>query len=99
MENSSMFQGNSINNVESVIITNNTPTNETQECFNTPPQILGINPILNTNAKPICTPEESPLAQPLCLSGFWPLSTAKYKSLRSRKDSGGDVSNFSIVNL
>lgn len=106
MENISMCQGNSINNVENVIITNNAPNMDPPDLFlTTPPQILGSFNTLNVNKafnKPLFTPEDSPLAQPLCLSGFWPLSTAKYKSLKSRWESNSAVSlskEFLIINL
>lgn len=92
MENM-MCHGNSINNVENIIITNNTPNNDSSETFlTTPPQILGSFNTSNLFNKPLFTPEESPLAQPLCLSGFWPLSTAKYKSLKPRRESNFAVS-------
>ncbi|KAG5897142.1 hypothetical protein JTB14_020871 [Gonioctena quinquepunctata] len=97
MENISMCQGNSISNIESVIITNNTPNPDNQETciYNTPSPLFSnfdpnCNVNLNPNAKQLCTPEESPLAQPLSMSGFWPLSsvsTTRCKPLRSRMDS------------
>lgn len=87
IENILMCQGSSINNVENVIITNNTPNIEAPDPFlTTPPQILGSFNTVNVHSKLLFTPEESPLAQPLCLSGFRPLSTAKFKSLKARRD-------------
>lgn len=72
-----MSQGNSISNVENVIIANNTPNIETPDTYlTTPPQILGSFNTVNVN-KPLFTPEESPLAQPLCLSGIRPLKYRK----------------------
>lgn len=79
VENMSMCHGNSIINIESVIITNNTPSQDNQEAFiSTPQQVFNCKANLNTNIK-TCTPEESPLANPLSLSGLMPLSTARFK--------------------
>lgn len=101
VENMSMCHGNSINNIDSVLITsNNSSLNmDTQDNFlhNTPQQILSaLNSSKSLNSsdiKQLCSPDESPLAQPLSLSGFLPLSHAKHKPLRSRLDSASSVSN------
>lgn len=92
IENILMCQGNSINNVENVIITNNTSTIEVPDPFLTPPHILGSFNTVNINNKLLFTPEESPLAQPLCLSGLKPLSVAKCKLLKTRRDILNEVS-------
>ncbi|CAH0548030.1 unnamed protein product [Brassicogethes aeneus] len=86
LENMSMCHGSSINNIESLII-NTTPNQEVSEAyFTTPQQILNkFNPNLNkntTNSK-LCTPDESPLANPLTLSGIMPTAP---KTLRIRKE-------------
>ncbi|KAJ8957561.1 hypothetical protein NQ318_020601 [Aromia moschata] len=62
LENLSMCHGSRINNIESVIITNKTPNQDSQEVYiATPQQILtNCNPNLNVNTKQACTPEESP---------------------------------------
>ncbi|CAH1156183.1 unnamed protein product [Phaedon cochleariae] len=92
LENISMCQGSNINNIESVIITNNPSSTDTQEAFVTTPLPMftnlnsSVNLNLNTNSK-LCTPEESPLARPLSMSGFCPLSSvpaSRFKSARSR---------------
>lgn len=79
-----MCQGSNINNVESVIITNNTPNQDNQETFATTPQQILINfsPNLTSNSK-LCTPEENPLgtAQNVWLSGFAPF-TSRVKPMR-----------------
>lgn len=92
VENILMCQGNSINNVENVIITHNTPNIDAPDPFSTPPQILGSFNTVNINNKLLFTPEESPLAQPLCLSGLRPFSMVKSKSFKSRRDFHTDVS-------
>lgn len=92
LDNILMSQGNSISNVENVIITNSTPSIEAPDQYlTTPPQILGSFNTVNIN-KSLFTPEESPLAPPLCLSGFRTLSTAKYKPMKSRRDLHSAVS-------
>ncbi|KAJ8978226.1 hypothetical protein NQ317_016377 [Molorchus minor] len=83
-----MCHGNSINNIESVIIT---PSQDNQETYIATQQILSnFNPNLNINAKQ-CTPEDSPLAFPLCMSGIRPIQATKCKVMRVRMDSGTSV--------
>ncbi|KAJ8925028.1 hypothetical protein NQ315_001199 [Exocentrus adspersus] len=91
MENLSMCHGNSINNIESVVITTNAISQDNQETFNTPPpsqQILtNFNP--NMNAKQLCTPEDSPLAAPLCMSGIRPIQGTR-KVMRVKPETGSN---------
>ncbi|KAB0795775.1 hypothetical protein PPYR_09836 [Photinus pyralis] len=71
----------SMNNVENM----STPNMDTQS-FITPQQL----PILNQtrlNSK-VCSPDESPLANPLCLSGLGLLPPSRIKPLRNRLASG-----------
>ncbi|KAJ3662185.1 hypothetical protein Zmor_006541 [Zophobas morio] len=85
IENLPMCQGNNINNIDSVIITNSTPNQDNQEAYGTPPQqiIVNFNPTLNSSTK-ICTPDENPLCtQPVWLSGCVPLGP-RVKSMRPR---------------
>lgn len=91
-----MILGNSISNIDSVIITNNLATANTEESFLTPEQLINSNPILicNSNAKLFNTPaEESPLAHPIPLSGVHPMATSMQK-FRNRFSDVGGVSKF-----
>lgn len=97
LENFSMCEGGTVN-VQNVII-NNTPNMEVPDAFlTTPPQILGSFNTINTKYKPLFTPEDSPLAQPLCLSGLWPLSTVKYKPLKVKQEADITVSFYIFFN-
>ncbi|XP_072378224.1 cell division cycle protein 27 homolog [Diabrotica undecimpunctata] len=87
IENLSMCQGNSISNLDSVIITNSMSTIENDESFiNTPEQVFSFNPIHmnHANVKLFSTPDESPSVHPLALSGIRPLAPSLQKSLRPR---------------
>lgn len=76
VDNILMSQGHNISNVENIILSNNTPNIETPDTYlTTPPQILGS---FNTaNNKALFTPDETPLAQSLCLSGIRPIRFKK----------------------
>lgn len=98
MENLSMCHGSSINNIESVIITNNTPNQDNQEAYITTPQqiLTNFNPNMNANTKQMCTPEESPLAFPLCMSGIRPIPASRCKVMRVRLESCSSVSFYTF---
>ncbi|XP_057652608.1 cell division cycle protein 27 homolog [Diorhabda carinulata] len=83
----SMCQGNSISNLDSVIITSNIPPVENEESFiTTPEQVFTNSPVFmcNQNFKQFTSPDDSPLAHPLALSGLRPLAPTMQKNLRSR---------------
>lgn len=89
MENLSTCHGNTTGtpSVESISIipTTNVTSQDnliTPHTFNTPPPAAVLQSSVN-NAK-ICTPEESPLANPLMLSGFGSLPTTNLKPIRHR---------------
>ncbi|XP_060535418.1 cell division cycle protein 27 homolog [Cylas formicarius] len=91
VENLSACHGHSISNVESVIITTAATPNDAvknkHDLFITPQQILSdFNPNLNKNQRSAATPEESPLANPLCMSGLLPLPPTRHKNLRLHRD-------------
>ncbi|CAG9770507.1 unnamed protein product [Ceutorhynchus assimilis] len=85
--NTSLGQGQLINNIESLVITNLSPVpintqymTKSELIAETPPQniISKFNPGFKSKlARDSFTPDESPLANPLCLSGFAPLSRHK----------------------
>lgn len=83
LENLLMCHGTNLNNVESVIFQNTNSNRDAQMYVTTPQQIVNSN-IETTNNSGVCTPEESPLAQPLCLSGFGLLTTTRVKPFKFR---------------
>lgn len=87
LENMSYCHGSSFNNVESVIISNNTPCQDGQ-LYITPQQIAanGNTPVYNSgiNSK-LCTPDDSPALKPM--SGMELLSGIKMIPVRFRFDS------------
>lgn len=85
IENFSTCHGNSISNTDSVIITNSTPIQDNPESFATPTQVFNCKANVNANTK-ACTPEESPLANPLAMSGFKPLPSSRFKMSWKRLD-------------
>lgn len=100
LENMSHCHGSTLNNIESVYLSNSTPCMDGQ-VFITPQQIInsannspGYTP--NVTSK-MCTPDDVLSTNNLCLSGLGLLPKTKMKSLRFRNDSLGGVSdsNFS----
>lgn len=89
LENLVMCHGTNLNNVESVIFQN---TNNNRDA-STPQQIVSSSLEQITNNSTVCTPDESPLAQPLCMSGFGLLPATRIKPLKFRlMDSSNTVS-------
>ncbi|XP_044263050.1 cell division cycle protein 27 homolog [Tribolium madens] len=89
VENLSMCQGSNINNIESVVITNNNSNQDNQETYATTPQQILVNfsPNVVTSNSKLCTPDENPtVVQNVWLSGFAPF-TSRTKALRFRMDS------------
>lgn len=84
LENLVMCHGIHLNNVESVIFQNSNNSRDGQVFVTTPQQVLNNNLEQITNSSGVCTPEESPLAQPLCLSGFGLLATSRVKPFKFR---------------
>lgn len=87
LENLSKCHGNNINNIGSILVTNNvTPQDNNPQYITTPQQILTKSSSNDINNRIIVTPEESPLANTnsLCMSGFGLLTTSKAKPLRCR---------------
>lgn len=78
VENFSTCHGTNINNIESVIIPNNTPNQDnSQEAYITTPQsfLCNFNSNLNANSPKMFTPEDRSLGmQAFLLSGCAPLS-------------------------
>lgn len=95
LENFSMCHGSNISNIESVILTNTTSNQDGQVYLTTPQQI--INDQVTSNNSSICTPDESPLAHPLCMSGFGMLPSTKFKSIKFRLADCGNVVSFLFV--
>lgn len=99
LENLSMCHGNGFNNIESAIISNvvqNDNQESLKECigfiFKTPQQMLtnfNSTNIQYSNAKYMnsCTPEESPLANNLNLSGIAPINSSVPKLFRLKLES------------
>lgn len=81
MENLSQCQGSNQCNIENLVIANNLPNGDSAY-ITTPQQILNIT-AGNLNAK-VGTPEDSPLANPLCMSGVSLLPPTRKKTLRLR---------------
>ncbi|XP_017772381.1 PREDICTED: cell division cycle protein 27 homolog [Nicrophorus vespilloides] len=84
LENLNQCHGKNLSNIESVVLTcnqTNTPIQENQAYITTPQQIFSNTyaPVNNINPTKICTPEDSPLANPLCLSGFSMLPSSRIK--------------------
>lgn len=100
LDSFSMCHGSNISNIESVILTNTTANQDGQMYVTTPQQIISDQ--VTSNNSSICTPDESPLAHPLCMSGFGLLPSTKFKSIKFRlADCGNTVSifNFYLVLL
>ncbi|KAF2892768.1 hypothetical protein ILUMI_13403 [Ignelater luminosus] len=84
-ENWSMCHGLVLNNIENIVVSQTTPNQENPPFITITPQQFTQPKINSINSK-ICTPDESPLANPLCMSGVGPLPISRVKplSLRSR---------------
>lgn len=78
--------GNSINNIESVVITNSTPNQDNPQYITTPQQILTKSTSNDLNNRMVFTPEESSLtnANSLSMSGCGLFPPSKTKPLRCR---------------
>lgn len=98
LENMLLCHGANLNNIESVIFTN-TNSNPDGQIHMTPQQILsGCDQVTNNSV--VCTPEESPLAHPLCMSGFGLLPSTRLKSMKFRlADPANTVSLFGQIAL
>lgn len=83
LENFVTCHGTSLNNVESVIFQNANNKCDGQMYVTTPQQFVSNN-LEQINNSTVCTPEESPLAQPLCMSGFGLLPATRIKPLKFR---------------
>ncbi|XP_019763523.1 cell division cycle protein 27 homolog isoform X1 [Dendroctonus ponderosae] len=89
IDNVSMCHGHSVNNIESVIIT---PANQGEIVENskftdfTPYKALTITTNLKPKAITFATPDESPLANPLTMSGLAPIIVRPRKSQKMRND-------------
>lgn len=95
LENLVMCHGTNLSNVESIIFQNANNNRDGQVYVTTPQQIVNNNLEQITNSSNVCTPEESPLAQPLCMSGFGLLPATRIKPFRFRlTDSSNTVSFF-----
>ncbi|KAL3272915.1 hypothetical protein HHI36_014374 [Cryptolaemus montrouzieri] len=99
LENLSMCHGHNLNNIESAIISNNvtdiqegTPKEFLGYIIKTPQQLLARLNSNNTTSTTFCTPEESPLANPLGLSGFAPIPPTKHKPFRFKMESLSPIS-------
>lgn len=88
-----------VNNIENIAVTNSTPNQENLS-YITPQQITTqFNlPRINYNAK-LSTPEESPITNPLSMSGLGLLSVARIKPMRLGIESSGSMStsNFGFL--
>lgn len=94
LENLIMCHGTNLNNVESVIFQNANNNRDAQMYLTTPQQIINSNLDQITNNSAVCTPDESPLAQPLCLSGFGLLPSTGIKPFKFRLLDSHSVSFF-----
>lgn len=92
LDNLLMCHGSNIANIESVILSA-TPANKDGSVYVTTPQQI-LNEQITCNNSMVCTPEDSPLAQPLCLSGFGLLPSSKFKSTRLTIGSDSSVSGM-----
>lgn len=92
LENLLMCHGSNITNIESVVLATTPATQEGTVFIATPQQIL--NEQITSNNSSVCTPDESPLAQPLCMSGLGLLPSAKFKSFKFNSSDINTVSNF-----
>lgn len=79
IENMSTCHGHCVSNVESVIISNepHEKCGKLETSLETPHHVANFNPSIKYSQKDFCTPEESPLASPLCMSGIKPITRCR----------------------
>lgn len=99
LENLVMCHGANLNNIESVIFQNTNTSKDQQIYVTTPQQIINNNLEQVTLNSAVCTPEESPLAQPLCMSGFALLPTTRVKPFKFRFMDSNSVSLQKVQEL
>lgn len=93
LDNLLMCHGANLNNIESVIFQNTANNREGQMYLTPSPQVVNNNLDQITNNSVVCTPEESPLAHPLSMSGFGLLPSTRMKPFKFRlTDSSNTVS-------
>ncbi|KAK9883043.1 hypothetical protein WA026_001251 [Henosepilachna vigintioctopunctata] len=99
LENLSMCHGYNLNNIETAIIPENiadtqegTPKEFLGYVIKTPQQLLARFNLYNQISTSVCTPDESPLANPLGLSGFAPIPTTKHKPFRLKMELASPMS-------
>lgn len=97
LENLVMCHGTNLTNVESVMLQNANNNRDGQVYVTTPQQIVNNNLEQITNNSTVCTPDESPLAQPLCMSGFGLLPTTRIKPFKFRLMESSNTVSFTCL--
>lgn len=96
LENLLLCHGNSINLVESLVLSNSTSSPDNPMYLTTPQQVISNS--RSSIYSSICTPEENPLVKPICLSGIGILPNSKLKSLRCKMfDTSPAVSTDNLI--